>query len=293
MFDAQKLLNVLAVSRALETARHGLQATESAAGDAYESSKKAARGAAKLTAGAASSVVEAAGHGLQATESAAGDAYESSKKAASDAARKAKEIVVENPGGTIATVGVVAATAAAVVFAPPVLVGMAATAGVGGIVTLCNATADFLGTPLGQKVAGGAITLLGRLTTTLFSEEAHTQESALLLVQAMVATAASDGVVDPSQWLEIVDKMKDGGRDEHAKKFLDAEFQHPATIEEIAKAVGSSKELALQVYAAAYLVASSGPEKIFLKNLAEALVLDPSLIAQVNQIALLDTAPTQ
>jgi uncharacterized membrane protein YebE (DUF533 family) len=242
-------------------------------------------------------VVEAAGHGLQATESAAGDAYESSKKVARGAAIKAKEIVVRNPGGTIATVGVLAATAAttaaAVVVGPPVLVGMAATAGVGGVVTLCNATADFLGTPLGQKVAGSAITLLGRLTTTLFSEEAHTQESALLLVRAMVATAASDGVVDPSQWLEIVVKMKDGGRDEHAKKFLDAEFQHPATIEEIAKAVGSSKELALQVYAAAYLVASSGPEKIFFKNLAEALALDPSLIAQVNQIALLDTAPTQ
>jgi ElaB/YqjD/DUF883 family membrane-anchored ribosome-binding protein len=74
---------------------------------------------------------------------------------------------------------------------------------------------------------------------------------------------------------------------------LDAEIQHPATIEEIAKGVGSSKELALQVYAAAHLVASSEPEKRFLKDLAAALTLDPSLIAHFNQTALMHTASAQ
>ena len=123
-----------------------------------------------------------------------------------------------------------------------------------------------------------------------FSEEAHNNESALLRVRAMVATAASDEVVDPSQRVKIVSELKDGGLDAQAAEFLDAEIQHPATIDAIAKGVGSSKELALQVYAAAHLVASSEPEKRFLKDLAAALTLDPSLIAHFNQTALLHTA---
>ena len=124
-----------------------------------------------------------------------------------------------------------------------------------------------------------------------FSEEAHTDQSALLLVRAMVATAASDEVVDPSQRVKIVGELKDAGLDAQAAEFLDAEIQHPATIDAIANGVGSSKELlALQVYAAAHLVASSEPEKRFLKNIAAALTLDPSLIAHFNQTALLHTA---
>ena len=46
--------------------------------------------------------------------------------------------------------------------------------------------------------------------------------SALLLVRAMVATAASDGVVDPSQRVKIVSELKDGGLDAQAAEFLDA-----------------------------------------------------------------------
>jgi uncharacterized membrane protein YebE (DUF533 family) len=120
-----------------------------------------------------------------------------------------------------------------------------------------------------------------------FAEEAHTNESALLLVRVMVATAASDG---PSQRLKIVGELKGGGLDPHAAEFLDAEIQHPASIEEIAKRVGSSKELALQVYAAAHLVASSETEKRFLNDLAAALSLDQGLIAHFNQTALSHTA---
>ena len=83
--------------------------------------------------------------------------------------------------------------------------------------------------------------------------------------------------------VKIVGELKDGGLDAQAAEFLDAEIQHPATIDAIAKGVGSSKELALQVYAAAHLVASSEPETRFLKDLAAALTLDPSLIAHFNQ----------
>jgi uncharacterized membrane protein YebE (DUF533 family) len=49
--------------------------------------------------------------------------------------------------------------------------------------------------------------------------------------------------------------------------------------------LGSSKDLALQVYAAAHLIAATPPEKAFLANLARALALDPGLVAQLNATA--------
>ena len=55
--------------------------------------------------------------------------------------------------------------------------------------------------------------------------------SALLLVRAMVATAASDGVVDPSQRVKIVSELKDGGLDAQAAEFLDAEIQPPRSMQ--------------------------------------------------------------
>lgn len=69
--------------------------------------------------------------------------------------------------------------------------------------------------------------------------------------------------------------MKGAGLNEEAAHFLDAEIQYPATVVTLAKAAGSSKDLALQVYAAAHLIAASPPEKAFLDNLGKALSLDP------------------
>jgi uncharacterized membrane protein YebE (DUF533 family) len=271
MFDAKELLNMLTGGNSGSRT----EAATAAANDALERGKQVATDAANQTAAAVSSALGKAQDRLQGTE-------------AADYVGKAKEIVRQNPVGT--------------------------TAALGGLVAI------LLGTQGGRAVTGGAVKLGGlaaigglaykalrnhqegvpgleQLTAAPsgsgFSEGVHTNESALLLVRAMVATAASDGVVQPSQRVKIIGELKDGGLDAQAAEFLDAEIQHPATIEEIAKGVGSSKELALQVYAAAHLVASSAPEKRFLKDLAAALTLDPSLIAHFNQTALMHTASAQ
>ena len=146
------------------------------------------------------------------------------------------------------------------------------------------------GKPLVQGVPG-----LEQLTAapegTSFSELAHTNDTALLLIRTMVATAAADGVVEPSQRAVIVGQLKGSGLNPEAAKFLDAEIQRPATVSEISTAVGSSHDLATQVYAAAHLIAATPPEKAFLENLTKALALDPALVAYLNAAAASVTAP--
>ena len=65
-------------------------------------------------------------------------------------------------------------------------------------------------------------------------------------------------------------------------QFLQGEIQHPATVDDIVKAVGGSKELGLQAYAAAHLIARSPQEKAFLQTLARGLALDPALVAHID-----------
>jgi uncharacterized membrane protein YebE (DUF533 family) len=277
MFDAKELLNILTGGNPGSRA----ETATAAANAALERGKQVATDAASQTAATVSSALGKAQDRLQGTEAAA---Y----------VGKAKEIVGQYPVGTTAALGGLAAIllgtqgGRAITGSAVKLGGLAA---IGGLAYKALRNHQE-GRPLTAGVPG-----LEQLTAAPngsgFSEGGHTNESALLLVRAMVATAASDGVVQPSQRVKIVGEMKDGGLDPQAAEFLDAEIQHPATIDEIAKGVGSSKELALQVYAAAHLVASSEPEKRFLKDLAAALTLDPSLIAHFNQTALLHTASAQ
>ena len=117
---------------------------------------------------------------------------------------------------------------------------------------------------------------------TAFSEQAHSHDTTLLLVRTLVATAAADGNVDAGQRAQILDGLKAAGLEAGAVQFLEGEIQHPASVDDLVKAVGGSKELGLQVYAAAHLIARSPQEKAFLQSLAQGLALDPALVAHVD-----------
>jgi uncharacterized membrane protein YebE (DUF533 family) len=269
MFDAKELLNVLTGSQPSAGA-------DSAASDlsaALDRGKKAATDAANQAASAVSSALGQAEARLQGTEA---GAY----------AGKAKEFVDQNPVGTAAVLGGLAAVLLGTQGGRAVtggVVKLGGLAAIGGIAY--KALRNYQdGKPLTQGVPG-----LEQLTAAPedsgFSEQAHTNETALLLIRTMVAAAAADGVVDPSQRARIVGELKDAGLNPEAAHFLDAEIRHPASLAEIEEAVGSSKDLALQVYAAAHLIAATPPEKAFLANLARALALDPGLVAQLNLTA--------
>ena len=107
--------------------------------------------------------------------------------------------------------------------------------------------------------------------------------TAMLVLRAMIAAAACDGVVDNAERSRIIGALEGAGLDVHAAKFLDAEFARPATIAELA-AAATTPALAAQAYTAVRIAIEpdSMKEKAFLMNLAVALGLDEGLVAQID-----------
>ncbi len=107
--------------------------------------------------------------------------------------------------------------------------------------------------------------------------------TAMLVLRAMIAAAACDGVVDNEERSRIIGALEGAGLDVHAAKFLDAEFAKPASIAELA-AAANTPALAAQAYTAARIAIDSvsTQEKAFLSDLASALKLDAGLVAQID-----------
>lgn len=107
--------------------------------------------------------------------------------------------------------------------------------------------------------------------------------AAMLVLRAMIAAAACDGVVDNEERSRIIGALEGAGLDVHAAKFLDAEFAKPASIAELASAA-NTPALAAQAYTAARIAIDSvsAQEKAFLSDLASALKLDAGLVAQID-----------
>ncbi len=279
MFDAKQLLDLLAGNKlgpgadaAAASVDDALARGKAAAGEAAATATQAAKQAADQAASALSGALGQAQAKFQGTD-------------AADYIGKAKELVEQNPMGTLATLGGLTA----LLLGTPG--GRATTGGlvkVGGLAAIggiaYKAYKNYSeGKPLTQGVPG-----LEQLTApedTAFAEKAHTNESALLLVRTLVATAAADGDVDAAQRAQILDGIKGAGLESGAAQFLEAEIRHPATVADLVKGAGGSKDLGLQVYSAAHLVARSAPEKAFVRSLASALALDPALVAHIDSTA--------
>lgn len=111
----------------------------------------------------------------------------------------------------------------------------------------------------------------------------HDNDTAMLILRAMIAAAASDGTIDNQERSRIVGGLQNAGLDVFAAKFLDAEFAKPASIAALA-AEATTPALAAQVYTAARIAIDPDTmkEKAFLMNLAVALKLDEGLVAQID-----------
>jgi uncharacterized membrane protein YebE (DUF533 family) len=119
-----------------------------------------------------------------------------------------------------------------------------------------------------------------------FDAGAASQDTALVLVRAMIAAASCDGHVDPAERGRIVGSLQQTGFDLEATRFLDSEFANPASVTRLA-AAATTPELAAQIYTAARLaIEPDTPEETaFLKDLSEALGLDPALAAHLDTAA--------
>lgn len=106
---------------------------------------------------------------------------------------------------------------------------------------------------------------------------------ALLILRAMIAAAACDGLIDSRERSRIIDGLEDVGLEHEAAKFLDAEMAKPASVAELAGAV-KNEAVAAEVYAAARVAIEPNckQEAVFLSELAKALKLDPGLVAQID-----------
>jgi uncharacterized membrane protein YebE (DUF533 family) len=186
---------------------------------------------------------------------------------------------------------------------------VATGAAVGGVAAL------LLGTRFGRGVAGNAATLgglalIGGLAYKAFQnhkagkplvdlgkgvekapdaspfgetgDHAHDQANAMLMLRAMIAAAASDGVITNEERSRIVGSLEEAGLDTHSAKFLDAEFAAPASAAALASAA-TSEALKMQVYTAARVAIDPdmAGEKAFLADLAARLGLDAKEIAQL------------
>ncbi len=109
------------------------------------------------------------------------------------------------------------------------------------------------------------------------------KQTSLTLIKAMIATAASDGLIDSTERANIIGGLTQAGLDDLSAKFLEAEFNNPASIESLV-AVSNSPEMAAQIYAAARIsILADKPEEIaFLQNLAHGLKLDTNLVAHID-----------
>jgi len=119
-----------------------------------------------------------------------------------------------------------------------------------------------------------------------FEPGAVTNDSATLLIRAMIAAAAADGRIDEGEQQAILGGLKQAGLESAAQQFLAREINNPATVDDLANAVTSPEE-AVQVYTAARIAVDPDLEEehAFLLSLADRLGIDGNLAAHIDAAA--------
>lgn len=110
------------------------------------------------------------------------------------------------------------------------------------------------------------------------------QEEAVLLIQAMIASANVDGVLDAQERKSILEKLSEGDLSAEEKQFITESFLSPPGMEDILKQV-NTPELAQQVYAVSLLTVTvdTEEERHYLKSLAQRLFLDEQTVNKIHE----------
>lgn len=106
---------------------------------------------------------------------------------------------------------------------------------------------------------------------------------AILLVQAMVAAAAADGVIDDEERAQMLKRATDAGFDDETRRFLEAELANPKSLAVI---IASARpELATDIYAAscAAIVADTDAERAYLETLGRRLGLSEEARTEIHR----------
>jgi uncharacterized membrane protein YebE (DUF533 family) len=163
---------------------------------------------------------------------------------------------------------------------------------VGGLGALAGA---LLGGGRGA-VGGGLLAALGSLAFAAMQNagqaaqaaapatEAEVQDSALLLVRAMIEAAKADGRVDAAEMQRILGRLDAAGADAEARDWVRAQMAAPPDLAGLARDI-RAPERAAQVYGAAVMAieVDTAAERDFLARLAAAIGLPPQAAMHINQ----------
>ena len=115
------------------------------------------------------------------------------------------------------------------------------------------------------------------------AEEAEIEQTARLVLRAMINAAKADGQIDGGEMQRIVGKLEEHGADDEARAFVLGQMQKPANLEGLVADV-RSPEVAVQVYGASLLAieVDTQAERDYLRRLAERLSLDAGTVRRVH-----------
>jgi uncharacterized membrane protein YebE (DUF533 family) len=197
----------------------------------------------------------------------------------------AKNLAGQNPTAAVAVAGGIAALLLGTSTGRSVTAGAAKLGGLAGLGGIAyKAFSNWQQSkPLLEGVPGLEQLTAPAPTDSGFHADDHSDDTAQLVVRAMVATAAADGTVDPDQRAALLAQMQRAGFGSDERAFLDQAIAQPATIAEIAGAVAGKSEFATQIVAAATLVANPAnpKEQEFLSSLGAALGMSEDLLSHI------------
>ena len=115
------------------------------------------------------------------------------------------------------------------------------------------------------------------------AEEDQLQNTALLVIRAMISAAKADGAVDGGEMSRIMGKLNEEGADSEARDFVMSELQKPLDLDSLVRNVKSPEE-AVQIYGASLLAieVDSEAERDYLAKLAERLGLDGETVERIH-----------
>lgn len=114
-------------------------------------------------------------------------------------------------------------------------------------------------------------------------EQALSEDTAGLVLRAMIDAAKADGRVDATERQRIVAKAQESGADDATAAYLRQEFERPADPDALV-AGARDPVVAAQVYAASLLAiqVDTAEEQDYLRSLAAKLGLEPAVVAQLH-----------
>jgi uncharacterized membrane protein YebE (DUF533 family) len=116
------------------------------------------------------------------------------------------------------------------------------------------------------------------------AEAEQLEQSAPLILAAMINAAKADGQIDQEELQRIIGKLREAGANAEALDFVLSELRKPMDLEGLIRRV-PSPQVAVQLYAASLLAIEldTEAERQYLRRLAHGLGLEPSVVRRVHQ----------